>query len=448
MIFKKKIYIKGMDVKQNKNRRILALVAPIAIGVTLCACGSENVAGGGPSGTEAGNAITAQIFIADAPAANARVKLVEQASLDGNGFIATANENGVVIIKEVPIGDYTMEASLNESSVQLPVSVQNLDDTVELGKQTLQKSVYIGGSVSDFITDSTSESFKNATGFVKFRGLDHSAIISNGKFEAFGLPAGKLDMVILPNAKHDTVNVSIKAKAGDSLTTLKPKTQPTPQDTAKKDTVQKNSSIMIDDFEDGDNIHLLASEIPYFNYSMGSWNLTTATLSQAMIPFSPSIPDSEKIAVYPEWPADLNGHPFKLVIQDSKEGGKEVHVTFDFPDTASYPLYAVITMSIGNYGYSYDLSSVDSIAFDAWGSGETEIQITSNPHYVSKTSGTLPVTLPKNKTKLKYAWADLVPSEEDRKSVTTITFAFHDDAEIHLDNVEFIGKDLMNIWKK
>ena len=447
MIFRKKLYIKDMDVKQNRTRRILALIAPLAIGFSLCACGTE-VAGGGPSGTEAGNAITAQIFIADAPAANARVKLVEQTSLDGNGYIATANENGFVTIKEVPIGNYTMEASLNESSVQLPVSVQNLDDTVELGKQTLQKSVYIGGNVSDFITDSTSEKFKNMTGFVKFRGLDHSALVTDGKFEVLGLPAGKLSMVILPNAKHDTVNVSIKAKAGDSLTTLKPKTQP--KDTTKKDTVQKNSTLLIDDFEDGDNIHLLASEIPYFNYTMGSWNLTTATLNQPINFFgeSKAIPDSEKIAVYPEWPADFNGHPFKLVIQDSKEGGKEVHVTFDFPDTASYPLYAVITMSIGNYGYSYDLSSVDSIAFDAWGSGETEIQITSNPHYMSKTSGTLPVTLPKNKTKLKYAWADLVPSEEDRKSVTTITFAFHDDAEIHLDNLEFIGKDLMNIWKK
>lgn len=448
MIFRKKLYIKDMDVKQNRTRRILALIAPLAIGFSLCACGTE-VAGGGPSGTEAGNAITAQIFIADAPAANARVKLVEQTSLDGNGYIATANENGFVTIKEVPIGNYTMEASLNESSVQLPVSVQNLDDTVELGKQTLQKSVYIGGNVSDFITDSTSEKFKNMTGFVKFRGLDHSALVTDGKFEVLGLPAGKLSMVILPSGtKHDTLDVPIKVSAGDSLTTLKPKTQP--KDTTKKDTVQKNSTLLIDDFEDGDNIHLLASEIPYFNYTMGSWNLTTATLNQPINFFgeSKAIPDSEKIAVYPEWPADFNGHPFKLVIQDSKEGGKEVHVTFDFPDTASYPLYAVITMSIGNYGYSYDLSSVDSIAFDAWGSGETEIQITSNPHYMSKTSGTLPVTLPKNKTKLKYAWADLVPSEEDRKSVTTITFAFHDDAEIHLDNLEFIGKDLMNIWKK
>ena len=443
MISRKKIYIKGMDVRQNKNRHIHSLIAPFAVGLLLCACGSDNVAGGGPSGTEAGNAITAQIFIADAPAANARVKLVEEASLDGNGYIATANENGIVTIENVAVGKYIMEASLDESAIQTPVTVQNLNDTVELGMQALQKAVYIGGNVSDFITDSTSENFKNTTGFIKFRGLDHSAFVTNGKFEVFGLPAGKLEMVILPNAKHDTVNVSIKAKAGDSLTTLKPKTQP-PQDTTKKDTTQKNSTLLIDDFEDGDNIHLLASEIPYFTImGSSSWNLITTT-TQA----GGSVPESEKIAVYPEWTPDFNGHPFKLVIQDSKEGGKEVHVTFDFPDTASYQLYAWIAMDIGYYGNSYDLSSVDSIAFDAWGSGEAEIQITSKPHYISKPSGTLPVTLPKNKTKLKYALADLVPSEEDRKSVTKITFAFQDDAEIHLDNVEFIGKDLMNIWKK
>ena len=105
MIFKKNLYIKGMDVKQNKNKRILALVAPIAIGVTLCACGGSEVAGGGPSGTEAGNAITAQIFIANAPAANARVKLVEQNSLDGQGYTATADSNGFVSIEHVAVGN-------------------------------------------------------------------------------------------------------------------------------------------------------------------------------------------------------------------------------------------------------------------------------------------------------------------------------------------------------
>ena len=46
MIFRKKLYIKDMDVKQNRTRRILALIAPLAIGFSLCACGTE-VAGGG-----------------------------------------------------------------------------------------------------------------------------------------------------------------------------------------------------------------------------------------------------------------------------------------------------------------------------------------------------------------------------------------------------------------
>ena len=172
-----------MDVKQNKNRRILALVAPIAIGVTLCACGSENVAGGGPSGTEAGNAITAQIFIADAPAANARVKLVEQTSLDGQGYTATTNDSGYVTIENVAIGNYTMEASLDESALalQLPVDVKDTVSDVALGQQNLQKSVFIGGSIADFIGN-TDESIKNMNGFVKFRGLDHSAAITNGKF--------------------------------------------------------------------------------------------------------------------------------------------------------------------------------------------------------------------------------------------------------------------------
>ena len=80
-----------MELKQNKTKRVLTLIAPLAIGFSLCACGSDNVAGGGPSGTEAGNAITAQILIANAPAANARVKLVEHNSLNG----LDSNLNGI-----------------------------------------------------------------------------------------------------------------------------------------------------------------------------------------------------------------------------------------------------------------------------------------------------------------------------------------------------------------
>jgi len=442
MILKKKIYIKGMDLKQNKNRRILTLIAPIAIGFSLCACGSENVAGGGPSGTEAGNAITAQIVIADAPAANARVKLVEQTSLDGQGYIATANENGVVTIENVAVGNYTLEASFNESAIQLPVSVQNLNDTVALGKQTLQRAVYVGGSIENFITGSTSDKFKNMTGYVKFRGLDHAAIVTNGKFEVFGLPAGKLDMVILPSGtKHDTLDVAFKAAAGDSLTTLKPKTQP-PQDTTKKDTVQKNMTLLIEDFEDGDNHNLLAPEYTSGGFG-GSWALS-------------SNPNFMFFNILPELTPQTAFNPFLAVIQDDGNGGKEVHFEAGFPDTSVYKQqYLCLGMYIGNLGWSYDLSSVDSIAFDAWGKGSGEIQISDENRKVQNTSsaipvytaGKYPIELTKNKKRYKIAFADILPNEEDRKSVSTLAIVFHADVELHFDNLEFIGKDLMDIWK-
>ena len=442
MICKKKIYIKGMDVKQNRTRRILALIAPLAIGFSLCACGTE-VAGGGPSGTEAGNAITAQILIADAPAANARVKLVEQESLDGNGYIATANENGIVTIENVAIGNYTMEAILNESALQLPVQVNEFK-SFDLGKQTLQKSAYIGGSIEDFITDSTSESLKNMTGFVKFRGLDHSAYVQNGKFSVYGLPAGKLDMVIIPSGtKHDTLDVHIKVAAGDSLTTLKPKKTQQPQDTTKKDTVQKNMTLLIEDFEDGDNHNLLAPEYTSGGFG-GVWALS-------------SNPNFMFFNIIPELTAQTAFNPFLAVIQDDGNGGKEVHFSAGFPDTAIYKQqYLCFGMYIGNIGWSYDLSAVDSIAFDAWGKGSGEIQISDENRKAQNTSsavpvytaGKYPIELTEKKKTYKLALADILPNEEDRKSISTLAIVFHSDVELHFDNLKFIGKDLLNIWKQ
>lgn len=429
MIFKKKLYIKGMDLKQNNNRRLISLIAPLAIGFSLCACGSDNVAGGGPSGTEAGNAITAQILIANAPAANARVKLVEHNSLDGQGYTATANDSGYVTIENVAIGSYTMEATLDESALalQLPVDVKDTVSDVKLGQQNLQKSVFIGGSITDFIDDTT-ESLKNMNGYVKFRGLDHSAAITNGKFEIFGLPAGHLNMVIIPTETTDTVKVSVETDAGDSVTTLKP-TAPD----------SENETLLIEDFEDGNNLHLYSS-----NFFEGDWNMVTIT---SVIP----VPDSEKIKIYPELPKDFQQHPFLLLIQDSEYGGKEVHVQFDVPDTHNYTPWEFIKMNIGNSVGIYDLSSVDSIAFDAWGSGIAEIQVIDETRkdkdFNGYTSGKFPFILPSQKTTHKFAWADIVPNEDDRKRVTSISLVFHDDAELYFDNLKFIGKDLQNIWK-
>ena len=438
MILRKKLYIKGMELKQNKTKRVLTLIAPLAIGFSLCACGSDNVAGGGPSGTEAGNAITAQILIANAPAANARVKLVEHNSLNGieDGYTAIANDSGFITIEKVPVGNYTMEATLNESAVQLPVDIKDTVNDVNLGAHSLQKSVYIGGSVANFFADSISENFKNMTGVLKFRGLDHSATIKDGKFEVKGLPAGMLNMVFIPANATDTVYVPVTTDAGDSITTLKP------QDSIPEN---KNETLLIEDFEDGDNLHLYKNYIfdPSGGWAFSGWIL-----------YAPTV-----VNVYPK-ASETTGHPFQAIIQHDENGGKEVNVNFDFPDSANNGLVAVVTLYIGISNATYDLSSVDSIAFDTWGSGDAEIQVIDESRKDFTTIGsntTTPsgymtgkyaFTLPKTKERLKFAWADIVPKEEDRSKVTSISIVFHNDAKLHLDNLELIGKDLLNIWKQ
>ena len=430
-----------MELKQNKNRRLLTLVAPFAISLSLCACGGSEVAGGGPSGTEAGNAITAQILIANAPAANARVKLVEHNSLDGQGYTATADSNGFVSIENVAIGNYTMEASLDESALalQLPVDVKDTVSDVALGQQNLQKSVFIGGSITDFIDDTT-ESLKNMKGYVKFRGLDHSAAITNGKFEIFGLPAGHLNMVIIPTETADTVKVSVETDAGDSVTTLKPNT-PEPE----------KETLLIDDFEDGDFYHRLAPEYTNFMFGGGQWAINT---DPAIVNID-TLPGSFKITPVATY-TPFGGSPFTAVIQDDGNGGKEVHFTIEFPDTSAYKqASAIVKVDIGNSGVSYDLTPIDTIAFEAWGQGTADFviidatlkDVDASLGGAAFTIGKTFMELTQEKKKYKFALADIVPNEETRKSATTIGLVFHSDAELHFDNLEFIGNDLLNIWK-
>ena len=431
-----------MELKQNNNRRLISLIAPLAIGFSLCACGGSEVAGGGPSGTEAGNAITAQILIANAPAANARVKLVEHNSLDGQGYTATTNDSGYVTIENVAVGNYTMEASLDESALalQLPVDVKDTVSDVALGQQNLQKSVFIGGSITDFIDDTT-ESLKNMNGYVKFRGLDHSAAITNGKFEIFGLPAGHLNMVIIPTETADTVKVSVETDAGDSVTTLKP--------TAPE---SENETLLIDDFEDGDFYHRLAPE--YTNFIFGSFGGQWAINTDPVF-----INDSSNPASFTITPAASYanfGSPFVAVIQDDGNGGKEVHFTIEFPDTSTYKqASAIVKVDIGNSGVSYDLTPIDTIAFEAWGQGTavfviidaTLKDVDASLGGAAFTIGKTSMELTQEKKKYKFALADIVPNEETRKSATTMGLVFHSDAELHFDNLEFIGNDLLNIWK-
>ena len=75
---------------------------------------SEKTAGGGSSGTEAGNAIVASFVDGSTPAARIKVNLIESETLDfasaGGSYTAKADDKGTVEFNDIPKGSYTLEA--------------------------------------------------------------------------------------------------------------------------------------------------------------------------------------------------------------------------------------------------------------------------------------------------------------------------------------------------
>lgn len=487
MRLSRKIMYLGTMQQTSSGLRGIALksLTGLALGLGLWACSSTDMAGGGPSGTEAGNAIMAKLYNEDGSKATyATVTLIKKTSLSGeaNAYTVQADSNGLVVIDSVDVGDYIMEGSLEGNNVQIDVTVANDKDSIQLGEHKLQKPVYISGSLVDY----GCKDCDNAFGTLKFFGLNHSTIVTNGMFSIGGLPAGNLNFAFIPNmgAKLDTIVLpTIKAKAGDSIVVehVAPPT-PQPEDTTKKDTVSKPESkletLLLEDFTDGDEINNMGA--PYTRErgaAIGTWLFMTGDFAMGKGPISVE-------------PKASSSNPFTDVIETDDDGNKLVHFKVTFPDSdyrAYHPAsmynetylqsmdslsrakdsinwitkwWTTCIMQIGKSGVGYNFSLVDSIAFEAWGTGSFTLE------FLSGSSNTAPMyiytytdprnsiieakdfILPEKKNRIAVAIADLIPDEEQRKNISTIAWTFHEDVEFFLDNVELIGHDLESIWTK
>lgn len=483
----KNLYLSNVQNLYFTSRSVFkALSTSVLFGVaaSFVACSDSNneVAGGGPSGTEAGNAITAQIMQTGAPAALARVKLIESESLDGaeNAYTANADSNGFVTLENVDKGKYTMEASLDGFAMQVDVNYEG--DATDLGKQNLEKSVYMEKTLTDLGCKKCGE----ANGTIKFRGLDHSAKVVDGKFVVENLPAGELDFVFIPakGESVDSVSFSVNANPGDSLVFV-----PSAPVEEPKDSAETMASLVIDDFEDGDNLHALAAGYGQTMEGSGMWSLS---IGDNMMGNGP-------ISVEPKISEETAANPF-LAIIEKDNGNSQIHFKLDFPDAeyqayppvvdstkpwAANPTYlfmdssswvsqwwVCLSVKVGKAGVAYDFSNVDSIAFDAWGNGSAMFELANeakasdssseatdaniaaafasvvyDPHKII--TGIAEFDVPKTKTRMAFALSDLLPNEADRKAVSMIAVVFHDDAEFFFDNLELIGKDeqkLKDIW--
>ena len=385
-------------------------ILALSFGLGLSACSETKTAGGGPSGTEAGNAITAQILTAEkSPAALAKVRLMDSEALgDEKAYSAEADKNGNVTIEGVEDGDYTLEAKLAGEALQIPVQVNGA--SVDLGKDRLKKTATVSGSVGD----------KSLKGVVKVRGLEHSAKVKDGNFTLDSLPEGVLSLVFIPDVEDvDTSSTYLKVHAGES--------------TVSGTFADESRALLLEDFQDSNYQNRF---MPARTYDGGWWYF-----------------DFSADNVTPDFVIGEN-HLFTLANED---GNISAHVAAHFGDivkdstgVAHWP-WATMGVELGKSDKALcnDISSVDSVAFRIKGIGSVVFNIIDSnlkPDHQK---------LIQSEYGLDSVWVRVsVPLPADKeafKCVNQLAWDFKTIdgyAEVWLDDVELIGGDRLSIWEK
>lgn len=392
-------------------RLSIPLAGLAAIGFVACSNG-DKTAGGGPSGTEAGNAITAQIMVAGEPAAYARVKLTEIESLDAlDSEYVQADEKGLVTFDNVSDGVYTLEARHDGMALQKEVPVEG--HSVDLGKSDLEKMVSVTGSISG-----------DDNGIVKVRGMAHSAKVENGKFSMDSLPAGPLSLVFIPDQKdHDTSSTYLKLVAGETSTA--------------STFAEESRALLLDDFQDSNYQNRF---MPARTYDGGWWYF-----------------DYNEETVTPKFTDNGSSHRFSL---ESEDGNIVAHVAATFGEAVKdssgetqWP-WATVGIELGKSDKSLcnDISSVDSIAFRTKGEGAIVfglIDETQSSQIIAQSE----FTLGDKWERISIPLADILDPQFSYTCVNQLVWSFKPNNEektvnFWLDDIELTGGKRLSIWKR
>ena len=406
----KKMYFS--KVQRNISTFGLGLIA-LSTAAVLSACSdTDKTAGGGPSGTDAGNAIMAQLTVNGQPAAFARVKLSESESLDAaDNEFTKADKNGKVVFENVAEGTYTLEARLDGKALQKEVSVEGSD--VDLGKEALEETVSIAGSVGD-----------GAEGTVKVRGMAHSAKVKDGKFSMDSLPAGPISLVFIPNKKGaDTSSTYMKVIAGESSTA--------------STFAEESRALLLDDFQDSNYQNRF---MPARTYDGGWWYF-----------------DYNEETVTPKFTDNGSSHRFSL---ESEDGNIVAHVAATFGEAVKdssgetqWP-WATVGIELGKSDKSLcnDISSVDSIAFRTKGEGAIVfglIDETQSSQIIAQSE----FTLGDKWERISIPLADILDPQFSYTCVNQLVWSFKPNNEektvnFWLDDIELTGGKRLSIWKR
>jgi len=396
-----------------KSYRTLAVSAVLGFGLGLSACSDNKVAGGGPSGSEAGNAITAQILTADAkPAALAKVKIIDSESLEGSANARTvkADSNGVVSIPDMAKGSYILEAALDDEALQLSVDYDG--EKQDLGQATLEKTVSVSGKVSE------------SNGTIKLRGMDHSTPVVDGNFSMDSLPAGALSLVFVPSESSDTTMSYVAVEAGEQI--------------EAKSFAEEKEALLLEDFQDSNYQHRFM--LPH-TYDGGWWYFTKSDDSVEAL----NLTEKGLISLDKEENGNIAAH-VQMVIN---EGG-----------------WALIGVELGKSDKKLcnDISSVESISFRVKGAGSIVFKVMHIPDRDS-TEEYKENVIYQSEFNPSDDWSTFtMPIAEHVQPGTSLTCAtqfawlfkyikpVNDEdtpiSELWLDDIKLIGGDRQQIWAR
>ena len=407
----KKMYLS--KVQRNISTFGLGLVA-LSTAAALSACSTnDKTAGGGPSGTEAGNAITAQIMVAGQPAAAVKVRLSESESLESEKANYTeTDKDGIATFENVSDGAYTLEATTGDKALQKEVVIEGAD--VDL-KGTLEETVSISGSVGD------------KSGTVKVRGMAHEANVVDGKFTLDSLPAGPLSLVFIPGKEGaDTSSTYMKVVAGEK---------------SKASTFAEESrALLLDDFQDSNYQNRF---MPAHTYDGGWWYF-----------------DYSAENVTAEHITDDGEHRFSL--ETEEDGNIVAHVVAIFGEkfedstgTVVWP-WATVGIELGksNKALCNDISSVDTVAFKAKGEGAIVFGIIDETQEDGNQNiARYEFTLGENWDRFSVPLKEILDPQFSYTCVNQLVWSFKPNNEektvdFWLDDIELTGGKRLSIWKR
>lgn len=389
------------------------LLAASLLALLGAGCGEDRTAGGGSSGSEAGNSLEIQVMRPDgSPAAGILVRLrtslylasdslplEEGRILDSTLANIRTGPRGSVVVEGLREGAYRIEALEDQEAGQILASV-----TPEERRRAV---VLLGptGTVSGRILA------PRANSWVGVLGTEHRTRVgTDGLFRIAGLPTGNVSLRALDGSEAGFQVV--RPRGTVSVGVLRP---------------ESPSELYFEDFEDGDTYHRYAAVSGKGWWYAAMANGLTST------------------------PEEISGHPENALVTDSASGNR--YLAWSVADPQKVP-EAWAEFGVGLGAKSVDLRGLTSIRFRMRGTGTVEVRIRST-HLQSKQFYGAPVVIPSSWTEVSVPLSAfrLVGPVSDTLTTGTLldsalglAWSFGPEGRLELDDIRLEGVQATNLW--